>query len=132
MEEKRKKIENQLRFFLVMVILIFISLSARLFYLQVINQEVYQTRSERNRIRLLAIEPRRGDIIDANEQVLATSKPVFSITISHLDSKQEQEKAVKNLAELLNMPDLDAEAIYKMVSNHYRKFEPVEIVKIPW
>jgi cell division protein FtsI/penicillin-binding protein 2 len=62
MEEKRKKTEALLRFFLIMVCLIFVSLSVRLFYLQVINQEVYQTKSERNRIRLLAIEPRRGDI----------------------------------------------------------------------
>jgi penicillin-binding protein 2 len=132
MEEKRKKTEALLRFFLIMVCLIFVSLSVRLFYLQVINQEVYQTKSERNRIRLLAIEPRRGDIIDANGQVLATSKPVFNITMSHMDDKKEQERAIKNLADLLNMPNFSVEVIKEKVANHKRKFEPIEIVKIPW
>ena len=132
MEEKRKKTEALLRFFLIMVCLIFVSLSVRLFYLQVINQEVYQTKSERNRIRLLAIEPRHGDIIDANGQVLATSKPVFNITMSHMDDKKEQERAIKNLADLLNMPNFSVEVIKEKVANHKRKFEPIEIVKIPW
>jgi len=132
MEEKRKKIDNLLRFFLVMVSLIFLSLGVRLFYLQVVNEEVYQTKSEQNRIRLLAIEPRRGDILDANGQVLATSKPVFNITMSHLDDKESEKMAVNNLAKLLNMPDLTAEVIQEKINNHSRKFEPVEIVKIPW
>lgn len=131
MGEQRKQLEGLLRFFLIMVALIFLSLGIRLFYLQVMNKEVYQTKSEQNRIRLLVIEPRRGDILDTNEQVLATSKPVFTITMSHIE-KEEQQKAIHKLAELLDMPDLSAEAIQEMVNNHKRKFEPVEIVKIPW
>lgn len=132
MEEKHKKLDKLLKIFLFIIILIFTSLSVRLFYLQVINQEEFKTKSEKNRIRLLEIEAKRGEILDRNKQVLATSKPVFVVTLSHLDNKEEQGKVIEKLAEILNMPDLTAEDIWEKVKGHARKYEPVEIVKLPW
>lgn len=131
MDDERKRIEITLKVFLVIIIFIFSSLAIRLFFLQVINESEFQTKSERNRMRLLEIEAKRGDILDRNNQVLATSKPVFIITLAHLD-KEEMEHSIVKLAEILNMPDLTADHIREMVANHARKFEPVEIVKIPW
>lgn len=132
MEEQQKKLDKLLKIFLCIVILIFVSISIRLFYLQVINQEEFKTKSEKNRIRLLEIEAKRGEILDRNKQVLATSKPVFVITLSHLEDKEEQEQVIEKLADILNMPDLTAEVIREKVKNHARKYEPVEIVEIPW
>jgi penicillin-binding protein 2 len=132
MDEQRKRLERTLKLFLVAIIFIFASLSIRLFFLQVIGAEEFQTKSEKNRIRLLEIEARRGDILDRNNQVLATSKPVFTISLSHLDDKEEQERSIVKLAEILQMPELTADVIRDKVKKHTRKFEPVEIVTIPW
>ena len=48
-----------------------------------------------------------------------------------MDDKKNR-RAIKNLADLLNMPNFSVEVIKEKVANHKRKFEPIEIVKIPW
>ncbi|MDS1029402.1 penicillin-binding protein 2 [Bacillota bacterium LX-D] len=132
MEEQRKKLKKTMNFFLATLILIFAGLGIRLIFLQVFRAEVYQTKSQQNQMRLLEIEARRGEILDRKNQVLATSKPVFTISLAHLDKPQEQEQSIRKLAELLNRPDLTADVIGEMVKSHPQKYEPVEIVKIPW
>lgn len=70
-------IENRL-WVLVLAVFCFLGIfEARLLYLQVIRGEELRQRSERNSIRTLRLEAPRGEIVDRNGKVLATTRPAF-------------------------------------------------------
>ena len=56
MEDSKKQLKAKLKVYFVLVLLIFLSLVSRLFFLQVVNAEVYQTKSD-EWIRTLTIPP---------------------------------------------------------------------------
>ena len=83
------------------VFLIFAVLAGRLWYLQIMNNEVYLERAEQNRTRVLTIQARRGTIFDRNGEILATSQPSYNIVISRKDVRDIDEIAnllTENLA----------------------------------
>lgn len=128
----RKILQKKLTVFLYIIALMFVILVTRLFQLQIINAHEFRTQSEENRIRIISKEARRGDIISADGKVLATSMPVFTISISHLTDRSKQQKAIENLVEILDDPNLDQEVINEKLKGHTRKFEPLEIVTLQW
>src|SRR5499426_2972109 len=68
-------------------IAIFGVLIGRLWYLQVMNSEVFAERAEANRIRILPVPARRGTIFDRKGNVLVTSKSSYNIVLSRKDVK---------------------------------------------
>jgi penicillin-binding protein 2 len=58
-------------------------LGARLYYLQVVKGEYYETKAENQRIRLIPIPAPRGAIFDRNGKILVDSRPTYNITISN-------------------------------------------------
>ena len=84
------------RFAIVMLILSSLSilLLARLYYLQVINFDHFDTLSKTNRIKYIQVPPRRGIIYDRNNIVLADNKSLYSIEINVND--------IKNLDEVIS------------------------------
>src|SRR5215510_12200507 len=79
-------------------IAIFGVLIGRLWYLQVINSEVFAERAEANRIRILPVPARRGTILDRKGNVLVTSKLSYNIVLSRKDVKPSE---FPQLADLL-------------------------------
>jgi penicillin-binding protein 2 len=79
-------------------IAIFGVLIGRLWYLQVMNSEVFAERAEANRIRILPIPARRGTILDRKGNVLVTSKLSYNIVLSRKDVKPSE---FSQLADLL-------------------------------
>ena len=69
------------RFILLLIILSILSLLliTRLYYLQVISYEHFDTLSETNRIKYIPTPPRRGIIYDRNNLVLADNAALYSI-----------------------------------------------------
>lgn len=65
----------------VFVLLLAFVLMARLFYLQVLNYELYQTKADENRVMLVTDPPPRGLIYDRNGVVLADNRPIHSLTV---------------------------------------------------
>lgn len=68
-------------------IAIFGILITRLWYLQVMNSQVFAERAEANRIRAIPIPAPRGTIYDRKGRVLVTSKYSFNIVLSRKDVK---------------------------------------------
>lgn len=56
-------------------------LMARLFYLQVMQYDLYQTKANENRVMLVTEPPPRGLIYDRNGIVLADNRPIHSLTV---------------------------------------------------
>lgn len=73
--------------FLVVVLLAFALLSARLIYLQVIQGEEYRRLSEINSIRLQDIAAPRGLIFDRTGHLLVENRPAFDLHIVLKDAK---------------------------------------------
>jgi penicillin-binding protein 2 len=129
--ENRKMLEKKLQIYFLLVVAIFAVLLARLFYLQLLSTTDFEAQSVRNKTRLISLEARRGDVLDRNNQVLATSKPVFSIRISNLGLKNQSE-INHRLAEILAMPEITGDFIADKLRKNPRRFEPVEIISLPW
>lgn len=130
--EEKKELHLRLKVYLGITVLLFLVLITRLFVLQVIDAEAYQTQSDGNRIRMLSIPASRGEIITKDGKVLATSKPVYTISVSHLNNSQLERQVAEKLAELLDDPEITADWIVEKLNNHSRRYEPLEIYRLPW
>src|SRR5215475_1447453 len=82
-----------------MAIAIFGVLIGRLWYLQVINSQIFSERAEANRVRILPIPARRGTIFDRKGKELVTSKSSYNIVLSRKDVKPSE---FAHLADLLS------------------------------
>lgn len=125
-------LEKRLKIYLIAVIVIFVSLATRLFYLQVLSASEFRTRSEQNCIRLFNIMARRGDIVDRNGKVLATSKPVFSVYLSPFISEEQRGEVINRLVQTIGDPELTAEVLKSKIEQNARPYDPVEVVTLPW
>jgi penicillin-binding protein 2 len=108
----------QIIYYLAMVI--FFALIGRLWFLQVMSNEVFAERAEANRIRILPIPARRGTIFDRKGRVMATSKSSYNIVLSREDVKRSEIAAMTNL--LAANLDIDR----KWLANRFdaARFEP--------
>ena len=78
-------------------IVIFATLIARLWYLQVINSGGFAERALANRIRVIPIPAPRGTIYDRNGKVLVTSKASYNIVLSRKDVKDSEFPQIADL-----------------------------------
>jgi penicillin-binding protein 2 len=74
---------SELRLGLVAVgmVLVFLVFVLRLFQLQILEGADLASRSERNSVRTVRIEAPRGDIVDREGRVLATTRPAFRVQV---------------------------------------------------
>ncbi|MFM8393626.1 MAG: hypothetical protein ACKOB4_06830, partial [Acidobacteriota bacterium] len=96
-----RQIAARVSLFYFVALAIFATLIGRLWYLQVMNNELFIERAEQNRTRVLTIQARRGTIFDRNGEILATSQPSYNIVISRKDVRDIDEIATmltENLA----------------------------------
>lgn len=72
----------------VVTIIIFLSLGFRLYQLQVVENEKYQEKSEKNAIKEKIIEPYRGLFYDRNWKLIVDNKPGYTLIITpyHFDT----------------------------------------------
>lgn len=124
-----KILEKKVRVFTALVSLIFIILGVRLAFLQIVQTQEYKTLSEQNRIRLIPIPAKRGEVLDkSGKTVIAQDRPVYSVSISYLGIKeQDQEMVINRLASMLSMKPEEIRAA--MEDKKVRKYEPIKIAK---
>ena len=137
MGTKTHKRINRLTFILVTVSLIFLGLILRLFYIQVLNAEEYQTLATMQRTRDIPIPAMRGSIYDRNGVKLAFSIKTFSIWMrpsevvdmalalesiegivpideSEVDDKIDETTSIFNLKRGLSKSEADAIQLLKL------------------
>ncbi len=120
--------------YMVVVLVMFGVLFARLWYLQVIQGQKFSVMSEENRIRLLRVKAPRGIISDTDGFVMVRNRPSFNVFLIPEDAQGAEktmlpglERAAERLESLVNVPK---EKILEKVKNSHRpKFEPVLIVR---
>ena len=65
----------------VFALLFFLVLAMRLWYLQVDRYEGFSERADRNRISVIPIPPRRGQIMDRNGEILARNYRTYTLDV---------------------------------------------------
>ncbi|MFH1437417.1 MAG: penicillin-binding protein 2 [Pseudomonadota bacterium] len=75
-------IKKRLRWGFVFVVLCFIILAGRLFYLQVIKSSEYHLKSEINIVRIRDIPTFRGIVKDSKGRIMAANKPAYQVYIT--------------------------------------------------
>ncbi len=109
----------------VLIVAFFLIFMLRLFQLQILEGADLASRSQSNSVRSVRLEAPRGDIVDREGRVLATTRPAFRVQVIPNDVRAP-ELTYPVLAELLG---LDHEKLLQKVGRPRgrRRFQPVEI-----
>ncbi|SKB13425.1 Penicillin-binding protein [Planktothrix sp. PCC 11201] len=101
-------------------------LGIKLVQLQLIEGEYHRIRAENNRLRLIPVPAKRGQILDRNGDLLAGSQLSRSVYLWPQEQSPEQWKiTVEQLHAILNVPA--AEILQKLEKTGYRSRIPVRV-----
>ncbi|NVK02270.1 MAG: penicillin-binding protein 2 [Oceanospirillaceae bacterium] len=111
--------------FLLVVVLMALLIS-RVYYLQVVEHDRFAAISERNRIQLQPVAPRRGLIYDRNGVLLADNRPNFSLTLlkEELDGVDE---TLERLAGVVELSEDEINRFKRRLNQRRRPFETVPL-----
>lgn len=110
--EDRKLLHARINQLAGLVIVLFLVLIARLWYLQIAKGGELMDQSEANRRKLLRTRAPRGTILDRKGRVIATSRPQFVVTAVP-DLLREDKEALATLCDVLHIPPGEMQAIFK-------------------
>lgn len=104
----------------------FFLLLGRLWYLQVIRSDEYSSLSDRNRTRLIPIEPPRGSIFDRNCDLLVENRPSFSVALIRQEIN-DPNRLLLRLNTLLGVPYSDLQRKFSLLKR-YPPYLPAPLV----
>jgi penicillin-binding protein 2 len=84
--ETNDAIKKKIRVFAILVIFVFICLSMRIWYLQILKWQYLTGLSENNRVRMVSLPAYRGMIKDRNGETLVSIRPSFNLYITPEDA----------------------------------------------
>jgi penicillin-binding protein 2 len=98
---------------------------ARYHTLQITEYEIYRTQSERNRVQLQPLPPRRGLIYDRNGVLLADNQPSYMLSVVR-ERVEDLDATLEELQTLLPVSESDLENFRKKVARS-RPYEAVPL-----
>lgn len=113
------------------IIVVFTSLTIRLWDLQVVNGGRYRVLSEQNRVLRLPVTAERGSITDRNGYVLARNIPGFALTVLPIDlPKGKQAELASKLGAIVGR---DPAEISELIGRQRTRnpYEPVKVSAKP-
>ncbi len=111
---KKSRLINQPLVLFSFILILFGSVLTRLFWLQLIQGSYYKELSDQNRIRLIAIPPIRGRLLDRNSKVLVSNRLSYSLSIQpRLITAETWIKLRNDLSSLLNLSKESLDVAYK-------------------
>src|SRR3989344_5758664 len=88
----------------IIFLLVFVSLFARVFELQIIEGDNFLGQAEENRYRVKVTHAPRGVIYDRNGVVLARNTPSFNVSLDSLSISEEEKSSIfKKISKILNI-----------------------------
>ena len=102
-------VQRRFLFYSAAAAVVFFLLLLRLWYLQIINYEVLQERSVRNRTRVLSLDAPRGPIFDRDGVLLVDNRPSFRISVMRQDVENFS-RLFEQLAPLLEVDVAELES----------------------
>ena len=123
-EEETSRPNLRLRVVGIAVLVLFGVLVVRLWTLQVIDAKTYAAQVTRNQVRVVAVSPSRGQIVDRNNTVLAGGQPQEEILLSRVSAAQNPSVVAKVAALIGKTPT----QVQTTVNNdQYGPYEPIPL-----
>ncbi len=107
-------------------LLLAFTLFGRMFYLQVLEADKYQTLADKNRISLKLLPPPRGAILDRNGIPFAMNRKIFRAMIVAEETGGKLRKTLQNFGKLVPLQEEDYERILKEIKRK-KSFVPVRL-----
>ncbi len=109
----------------VITVILCVLLIVRLFYLQIMQHDLYTTLSRQNQFNLIPIEANRGLIYDRNGVLLAENIPIFSLEITPERIKNLQQ-TIAELQKIIEISPYDITQFQKSLKQR-RPFQPAPL-----
>lgn len=122
-EQEVRAFRNRSLLAAVLILLMAGGLVARLFYLQVVEHDVFITRSDNNRMRVEPLPPRRGLIYDRNGKLLAENRPTYNLTIVR-ERVTDLDQTLERLVHILGLPEDEVETFKERSRQRQRPYQP--------
>ena len=108
------------------MLLLFLVLIYRFFSLQILDHDMYQTKSENNRIQIQSIPPPRGLITDRKGELLAGNITIYNLAII-VERIGSIENLFVKLKKYIDLDESDVINFSKRVKEKRRPFDPVPL-----
>ena len=112
-----KLLHRRLYILIIILSILTILLICRLYFLQVISFDHFDTLSETNRIKYIETSPRRGIIYDRNNIVLADNSSLYSIEINIKDAKNIK-KIINGIQKEISLSKQEIKSFYNKKSKY--------------
>jgi stage V sporulation protein D (sporulation-specific penicillin-binding protein) len=126
--------KGRLVFIFSVLLLVYLGLSGRLFYIMVFKSKEYKALATDQWVKKIEIAPKRGNILDRNGQVLALSSDVYRIDadLSLLqDTLSKKKRTIDSLTEdLTKILKLDSKELSKTLTAVDKNGKPLQFVSI--
>ncbi len=117
--------DRKMNLLLGIILLAFLGIFLKLFYLQILNYPTYRGLSDSNSLRLIPARAPRGIITDRNGEIIATNVPTYSVFLVPANLKT-YESTLFRLSQLLGEPLSSLEMLVES-RRKTRKFEPIRL-----
>ncbi|HJD44155.1 MAG TPA: penicillin-binding protein 2 [Candidatus Paenalcaligenes intestinipullorum] len=95
-------------------------LGARLWYLQVVRYEGLAARADRNRIAVVPVPPRRGEVVDRNGVVLARNYRDYTINVVPAQLNQDVESVLHDLSSVIALSERERQLFLRALNQSSR------------
>lgn len=111
----------------IVLISLFATLLARLWYLQVMAGDAFAAEAQRNRVETIRVEAPRGQILDRQGRVLIDNRVSNVITVSRSLVGDDKDAVLDRLAQVLGKPRADLER--QLADQRYSAYKPIPIAE---
>ncbi|OAB61904.1 hypothetical protein AY599_07125 [Leptolyngbya valderiana BDU 20041] len=122
---ERRLAESRFRVLILIVIVAILALAGRFAHLQLGAHEQYAARADENRIRLRALAPNRGLILDRHGRVLAENRPAYRLIIVP-ERTEGLDRTIDELDTLIAISESERER-FERQRERSRRFEPLTL-----
>ena len=112
-DESKKSFQRRIDVVIWIITGLFLIVVSRLFFLQIYESTKYTLMSDRNRVRISPLMPKRGKIFSADGQVLARSKNRYRLVIENCD-RANFEKNLDLLRDCFELSDEEKSSLMEL------------------
>ena len=123
---ERKVFVRRLMICLVFIVLLASGLMVRYYHLQIVQHDYFVTAADANRIHAMAITPVRGVIEDSEGNILAHSRPSFTVKLTK-ERIQDMDYTLRELQHILQLSDEEITKFQDRLRRRQRPYEGIDL-----
>jgi len=115
----------RVRFLALFVVVMFVALSARLWFLQVLASDQFRSQASRNSVRVVQTVAPRGKIVDDHNNVLVGNRPSLTVLVNRQRLGSQSSVVLPRLSSLLKIPEWQLRQ--SLNTDQYYSYTPVPV-----